>query len=136
MRNGDPNVVIQAMQAGACGVESGAQALGFNPGESEKAKQDHADRLARIAAAQGLKLRRGTGQQSNSDSDQSNGSGDGDQPGGGQGGGGTQEAPGARGVSDLAADQDEGANEKVESRDTTLSASLAEPTRGKGKKIG
>jgi hypothetical protein len=109
----DPDVIIPAMQAGACGEETGSLALGFNKGEHLKAREDHSARIARIAEAQGVKM----GQPNQAGEPQ-------------------ESQPGARGVQDLAADQDQGAEEKVESRDTTLSASLEEPVRGKGKKAG
>jgi hypothetical protein len=48
----DPEVIRLDHEAGLVGLETASQARGYPKGEVEKAKSDHAERLARIAAAQ------------------------------------------------------------------------------------
>jgi len=48
----DPDVIIQAVQAGLCGEKTGSMALGFGPEEYKVAREDHMDRIARIQSAQ------------------------------------------------------------------------------------
>lgn len=48
----DPEVVLGAQEAGLVSNETASKILGFPAGEVEKAKQDHIDRLTRIAIAQ------------------------------------------------------------------------------------
>lgn len=48
----DPDVVRTDVEAGLVGLETASKIRGYPDGEVEKAKKDHADRLARIAAAQ------------------------------------------------------------------------------------
>jgi hypothetical protein len=43
-----------AVDKGLCDEETGSLALGFNEGVVKKAKKDHAERVARIAASQGV----------------------------------------------------------------------------------
>ena len=50
----DPETIQMAMQEGLVTADTGSQALGFNPGEAEKAKEEHAERVAMIAASQGI----------------------------------------------------------------------------------
>jgi hypothetical protein len=106
----DPATIIQAVQAGLCGEQTGSMALGFQDDEYLQAREDHAERVARIAESQGI----GNGNQG--------GSGD----------------PASRGVPDLSANPSgAGAYEKATSRDTTLRDNTKPPVRGAGKpKIG
>lgn len=48
----DPNVIEKDFEAGFVSLETASAARGYPKGEVEKAKKDHAERLARIAAAQ------------------------------------------------------------------------------------
>ena len=48
----DPDIIIAAVEAGLSGDETASLALGFAKGEIDKARKDHADRIARIQAAQ------------------------------------------------------------------------------------
>ena len=48
----DPQVIIQAAQAGLCGEKVASMALGFDEEEYLQARVDHAARIARIQAAQ------------------------------------------------------------------------------------
>ena len=48
----DPDVITTDVQNGLVSTETASLLRGYNKGESEKAKNDHAERLARIAAAQ------------------------------------------------------------------------------------
>lgn len=48
----DPEIIIRSVEAGLCGEETGSLAIGFAPGEHEKARQDHIDRTKAIAMAQ------------------------------------------------------------------------------------
>jgi len=48
----DPQVIIQAVQAGLCGEKVGSMALGFGENEYKQARKDHAARIARIQEAQ------------------------------------------------------------------------------------
>lgn len=48
----DPDTIIRAVEAGLSGEETASLALGFLEGEVEKAREDHAARIARIQKAQ------------------------------------------------------------------------------------
>jgi hypothetical protein len=50
----DPNTILQAVEKGLCGEETGSLALGFGPDEYKQAQKDHSARVARIAEAQGI----------------------------------------------------------------------------------
>jgi len=52
--NSDPQTIILAAQAGLVGEKTGSVALGFDDDEYLAARQDHLDRVKRIAEAQGL----------------------------------------------------------------------------------
>ncbi len=108
----DPNTIIQAVETGVCGNDTASLALGFGPGESDKAKADHAERLARIALAQGVKV----GNAPASDEDQvANGA--------------------ARGVQDLATDPNGGQAEKLWGQNVDMQPDPKKPVRGKGRKV-
>jgi len=49
----DPDVIIQAVVNGACGQKTPSIALGFDDDEYLEARKDHAERVKRIAEAQG-----------------------------------------------------------------------------------
>jgi hypothetical protein len=51
--NGDPQTIIQAAQAGLVGEKTASIALGYDDNEYLAARQDHMDRVKRIAEAQG-----------------------------------------------------------------------------------
>lgn len=51
----DPDTILNAVEKGLCGEETGSLALGFDPAEHEKARADHLERIARIAELQGVK---------------------------------------------------------------------------------
>lgn len=48
----DPNVIIQAVEAGLCSIETGSVALGFDDDEAGKATADYAKRAALVLQAQ------------------------------------------------------------------------------------
>ncbi len=48
----DPDTILQAVEAGLCSEQTGSMALGFDADEHEQARKDHAQRIARVAAAQ------------------------------------------------------------------------------------
>jgi hypothetical protein len=93
----DPNVIIQAKDAGLVGDQLASLALGFSEEEYLQAQQDHAARAVRILNAQ-------------------------------QSG-----KAAARGVSDLAPNQQGGQAERQIATDTTLNNTTQKPVRGKGK---
>lgn len=49
----DPNTISSDVEQGLVSTELGSKLRGYPEGETDKAKQEHADRLARIAASQG-----------------------------------------------------------------------------------
>ena len=95
-------------QAASVGEKTGSVALGFDDDEYLAARKDHADRLKLIAESPG------------------NGGGQHGQAGAGGG------DPAARGVADLSADPNAGAEEKAASRNTDLQPTTAPRTRGAG----
>jgi hypothetical protein len=101
--NSDPVTIIQAVQAGLVGEKTGSMALGFDDDEYLAARQDHLERVKRIAEAQGS-------------------------ANGGNGGG----DPAARGVADLSADPNAGKEEKAASRSTDLQPTTKPRVRGAG----
>lgn len=48
----DPKVIFEAQERGLCGNKLGVTLLGYPKGEDERAAEDHAERLARIAESQ------------------------------------------------------------------------------------
>ncbi len=102
--NSDPQTIILAAQAGLVGQKTGSIAMGFDDDEYLAARNDHAERLKRIAESQGM-----------------------DESGGGD--------PAARGVPDLSANPNAGADEKAASRNTDLRDTTARRVRGRGAKI-
>lgn len=103
----DPETILAAVEAGISGEETAAMALGFEKGEVEKARADHAARIARIQAAQS--------------------SGDGE-------GGGENQNLAARGVGDLDVDPQSGKKERQKATQTDLSPERKKPVRGRGRK--
>jgi len=104
--NGDPQTIILAAQAGLVGEKTGSVALGFDDDEYLAARTDHAERLKLIAESQGA-----VGSKGGSD-------------------------PAARGIPDLSADPNAGAEEKAASRNTDLKSTTAPPVRGNGRFTG
>lgn len=100
----DPEVIASDIENGLVSLETASVARGYPKGEVEKAKDDHAERLARIATAQAT----------------------------GQGAGAAAGIGQARGVSDLGADPKAGKSEKTQSRDTTKDPVVKDKTRGEG----
>jgi hypothetical protein len=101
----DPQTILQAVAGGVCGEKTGSVALGFDDDEYLKAREDHAERVKRIAESQGI---------------------------GGDGGEGD---PAARGVLDLSVNRRAGAEEKAASRNTDLRDTTAPRVRGPGADI-
>jgi len=50
----EPNTIIQAVEAGLCGQQTGSKALGFADDEYKQAQEDHFLRAMRIQAAQAI----------------------------------------------------------------------------------
>lgn len=109
----DPKTLFEATERGVLCLKSLAKNLGYSEDEPDKAAEDHATRLARIAQAQSV--------QQLSDAL-----------------GGVKNLPegleGARGVEDLSGEPGtEGALEKQQANDTTEQAVVTNNTRGEGK---
>ena len=114
----DPQTIIQSVEAGLCGNQTASLALGFGKDEAEQAKKDHAERLARIALAQGVKL-------GDTESDPSK-----------VGAQTTDTVNGAaRGVADVATDPSAGPAEKVDSQNADLQPNAKPRVRGEGREI-
>ena len=104
----DADIIIRAQEAGLVGEQTASEALGFGPEEFKKAREDHAARAIRILQAQ-------TSAQ-------------------GEVGKVAGQAQ-ARGVGDLATDDDQGKEERKGATDTTTSTDKKKPQRGKGKSL-
>ena len=61
-----PNILVRDLEQGLVSTQTASTIRGYPPGEVDQAKQDHADRLSRIAIAQseGAAAARGVGDQS------------------------------------------------------------------------
>src|SRR4029077_13789069 len=102
----DPVILIQDVQAGIVDLETASQARGYPKGVVEKAKEEQAERLKKIAESQTK----------------------------GQGPGQGLQNPGARGVSNADPVPGQGGKaEKSKNRVTTPSGIQASKTRGPGK---
>lgn len=101
----DPEIIRSAVEAGLCGEQTGSEAMGFDKDEAEKARQDRITRAKELMEAQSsVKM-----------AEQKIG----------------MENAAARGVKDMAIDDDTGEDEKYESPDPDDK----KPTRGKGKSL-
>jgi hypothetical protein len=105
----DPDVIIAAVEAGLSGDETASLALGFAAGEVEKAKKDHADRIARIQAAQSPLTTQPNKQEAGSQA--------------------------ARGLSDLDVDPTKANSEKSKSQNVDLQPDRKRRVRGKAKGV-
>lgn len=103
----DPDIVGADFLNGFVGLEMASKIRGYPPGEVDKAKQDHTDRVSRIAIAQST--------------------------GGGAGAANGLKNPQARGVPDASANPRGGTEERAAANDTTLKADTGDQTRGEGK---
>lgn len=102
---GDPLVIEQDVINGLVDLETASAARGYPKGVVEKAKVEHADRLARIAESQAAAANAKPGSD-----------------------------PGARGVPDLSADRQAGKKEKTSSqKDQTKRGQVKPRTRGEAK---
>lgn len=101
----DSVTIVQDVVNGLVSLDTASRLRGYAPGEAEKAKADHAERLSRISAAQA----KPTGNLE------------------------SPEAPGSRGIKDAQGDNQDAKQEKAKSRDTTTEDSTVDKTRGKGK---
>lgn len=104
---GDPKVIASDLQQGLVSLDTASKARGYPPGEVEKAKVDHAERLARIAISQTK----------------------------GEGPPAMIETGSARGVPDEGANPNAGKEEKFKSQKVTDQDENPDPdkTRGEGK---
>jgi hypothetical protein len=101
----NPDVIEMAKEQGLVSADTGSLALGFQPGEAEKAEKDRIERVAETALAQ------------------SKGRADGGSPN-----------PAARGLQDFSADPSQDArDEKATSRNTDTQDTTKRRVRGKGK---
>ena len=110
----DPETIVQAIEAGLVGEATASLALGFEPGEVDKARVDHAARIARIQEAQ------------SSGRESANQNGD-------DGGNGN---PGARGVADLDPDKGSGGaanSEREQANDPDQQPDRKRRRRGRGR---
>lgn len=120
----DPDTIIKAQEAGLVGEETASIALGFSDKEYLEARKDHVARATRILEAQaGVSLKAKM-----AEAQLAQGGGEGEELE-------MPENPGARGVEDLAVDDDEGETEREEATDTTLKTEKAKPIRGEGRKL-
>jgi len=112
----DPQTIIDSKEAGLVGEQTASRALGFVDDEYLQAREDHMNRIIRIAQAQG----KGQGAGAAAKDDAS--------------GGGEMDNPASRGISDLSDDPSaETREEKKSAADTTLKDSTKKPVRGEGK---
>jgi len=105
----DPDIIIRAVEAGLCGEETGSLAIGFNPGEHLKAREDHVRRAKDIAEAQAA-ARPEPKEDENEDM-------------------------AARGVDDLDDDKKSGEKEREEEQQKDMKDDRTDGTRGDGKNI-
>ena len=99
----DPDIILQCVDKGVCDLKLAATTLGFPEDAPQKAADEHAARLARIAASQQ------------------------------QGPVGAAKTAGARGINDQSGQpSQDAAGEKAASRDNTQDGSTADKTRGQG----
>lgn len=101
----DPEVIKGDFESGLVGLETASKARGYPPGEVEKAKKDHADRVATIAIAQSE----------------------------GGGAGASAKNPQARGVKDMSGNKKGATEEKKASLDTSGDHTVTDKQRGTGK---
>jgi hypothetical protein len=102
-------VIAKDIEQGIVSLETASQVRGYPSGEVEKAKKDHAERIARIKIAQ------------------SSGGGEGNVPISSN----DIINPDSRGVPDLSMNPNGAQNEKTQSRDTTLDKTVTTKVRGK-----
>lgn len=124
----DPVTIIQAMEAGIVGEQTASMALGFSRDEYLQAREDHADRAARVAAAQSAIMPGPTQVQGAKAALNSV------QPPAAEGPVNKdikQSDPGARGVPDLSANPNAGKDEKKAATDDTLRTKKGKRQRGK-----
>lgn len=100
----DPDVIMKDFTNGFVGLDTASKARGYPAGEVAKASKDHEDRVARIAIAQS--------------------------EGGGMGATGSGQA---RGTPELGANNSQGKQEKVASKDTSSDHTVTSKVRGEGK---
>lgn len=119
----NPDTIVRAHEAGLVGEQTASVALGFNENEYIQARADHIDRATRILEAQSqvaLKAKLAESELTGLNNTEDE----------------TLELPdnaGARGVTDLAIEGNEGAQEREEATDQTLEADKRPPIRGPGK---
>src|SRR5437016_7095752 len=114
----DPQVLVQHIEAGIVSLDTASKIAGYPAGDVETAKDDHADRLARIAISQ------------------SQGAAAGANIGKEEGNTNELKNPGSRGLKDASSNPGESARrEKTQSRDKTGSDSLKSRIRGKSSKV-
>lgn len=114
----DPAVLVQHIEAGLVSLDTASKIAGYPAGETDKAADDHADRLARIAISQ------------------SEGAAAGADIGNNKGAGGGLKNPGSRGLKDQSDSANKQARmEKSQSRDKTGSGSLKARVRGRAASI-
>lgn len=112
----DPDTIMRAVEQGLCGEETGSEALGFNPDEFLKAREDRAARLKAIADSQAAAKPGGDGEEDDEEEDPDN--------------------PAARGVKDMDPDPESGKREREEANNRKrMEEDRTDPTRGEGKKI-
>jgi hypothetical protein len=122
----NPDTIIRAHEAGLVGEQTASVALGFNENEYLQARADHIDRATRILEAQSevaLKAKLAEAEAGALGNEEVEG---------------TVELPenaGARGVTDLAVNTDEGVQERQEAVDRTLEADKERPVRGEGREL-
>ena len=111
----DPDTIIKAKESGLVGEQVASMALGFRSDEYKQAREDHMNRIIRIAEAQTSGAGAGaeaTGTTANA----------------------AIKNPASRGMPDLSGDPaEESKGEKEASRNTDMKETTAKPIRGEGK---
>ena len=113
----DPEIIIRSQEAGLVGEKTASEALGFSSTEYLQAREDHAARAIRILKAQ-------TEAAGELEAAKQNAAG-----------GEPLQRPEARGVGDLAVNNDEGKAERAKALDRTLANEKKKPVRGQGKTL-
>lgn len=109
----DPNTIMQAHKSGLVGDETASEALGFDPDEVEKAREDRAQRIALTLAAQTP--------QDNGASEEGGGAAPGNPGARGRNSGVGATNPASRGAPELDTNPNSGSDEKQDDEDDSES---------------
>jgi hypothetical protein len=133
----DPDIIIRSQEQGLCGEKVASQALGFGDDEYLTAREDHTDRVKRIAEAQAevaIDQKEAELELMKKHMPEPEPGAPGEPPAG-PGGQKPIKNPAARGLPELDPDPKSGVKERAEATDTTEKPDKKKPVRGEGKKI-